>query len=329
MTQHTLSFALVVLNAAAGAWGQPQVAHQNGAPAEVINDSTLSDRARFLFSNDRWHNEPRYGASGFLNGLRGFEHFYNPVGNPLYFESPLIQTSARLLFLHHRFDDNSQLGGGDLTVVAAQVRLALTERLAFIATKDGYSFLDADALPEEEGWNDIAFGLKWAFYVDRENDLILTAGARVMVSAGDDDVLQSGVTELSPFLSIAKGFDKLHLMASVTDRVPTNRDNGNNVLQWDIHLDYEILDGIAPMIEIHGLHYLTDGDRTPLSVGGADYANLGSTDVAGTSVIWAGIGARFKLSPHASLGFTYEYPLTDPEDDIFGDRVTVDFELTW
>ncbi len=298
------------------------------APADSVR-AHMSDRATFLFSDERIHDDPLILTEGFLNGLRGFEHFYNPVGNPLYFESPLIQTQARLLFLHHTFPNGSVLAGGDLNIYAAQLRVAITDRLAFIATKDGYSVLDADALPENGGENDLAAGLKYALIVDKPADFILTVGFRWMFDNGGDDILQSGVNEASPFISMAKGFDKLHLMASITDRIPTDSDDGNNVLQWDLHVDYEVFKGIAPIFEVHGLHYLTDGERTPLSVGGLDYANLGSTDVAGSSVIWGGIGARFKFSPHASLGVTYEFPFTDPDDDIFDDRVTVDFEITW
>jgi hypothetical protein len=321
---------LCIAGSAVARQAEPAKSAEPGATTEAApSNSTVSDRATFMFGKERMHEDGAIGSNGFLDGLRGFEHFYNPVGNPLYFETPLIQTSARLLYLYHQFDDDSQLQGGDLTVLAVQARVALTERLAFIATKDGYSFLEAGALPEEEGWNDVALGMKWAFFVDREADFVLTGGARVMLPVGDRDVLQNDVTEISPFLTMAKGFGKLHLMANITDRIPTNDDAGNNVLQWDAHVDYELFDGFAPIFEVHGLHYLSDGTRTPLSVGGGDYTNLGSTDVDGSYVIWGGFGARFKFSPHASLGFTYEIPFTDPEDDIFGDRITVDFELTW
>jgi hypothetical protein len=77
------------------------------------------------------------------------------------------------------------------------------------------------------------------------------------------------------------------------------------------------------------VHYLSDGERLPLSVGGLDYTNLGSADVSGSSVVWAGAGARWKLSPHASVGAVYEFALTDADDDIMDTRVTVDFQLVW
>lgn len=305
-------------------------AHQPGPvtpPAAAAGEP--SSPATFVFGSEPWHEDSKILWDGFLNGLRGFEHFYNPVGNPIYFETPFNNTGVRFLYLHHDFPDDSQLRGGDLNVYAVQARIAITERLGFIATKDGYSDLNADALPSDDGWNDIAAGLKYAFYIDKPSDFIATFGGRYQMGNGDAEVLQGGVQEFSPFISAAKGWGKFHLIGDLTDRIPLDNDKGNNVFQWDVHADYEIFSGVAPMLELHGLHYLSDGDRTPLSVGGADYTNLGSTDVDGSTVIWLGAGARVKLWPNMSIGATFEYPLTNPDADIFGDRITVDLEFTW
>lgn len=304
-----------------------------GAPEAAPSVSGVSPSATFLISRDRLHDDPTLLWDGFLKGMRGFEQFYNPVGNPLYFESPFVNTSARFLYLHHSFDRNSQLGGGDLNVFALQARVALTERLAFIATKDGYSVLSANALPKAEGWNDLAFGFKYAFYADKQEDMVATIGLRYNAEIGANRILQGTVGEFSPLLSFAKGWDRFHLILGVSPRIPVDDGNGNTILQWDAHIDYEILPvslpGFAPIIEVHGLHYLDNGRATPLSVGGADYTNLGSTDVDGSTVIWGGFGARWKLTPNFSIGATYEIPFTNRRADIFGDRVTVDVEFTW
>jgi hypothetical protein len=286
-------------------------------------------RGGYLISSERIHGDPEVLWPGFLSGLRGFEHFYNPIGNPIYFEPPTNTSEIRFLYIHHNFPSGSVLQGGDLRIAALQARLALTERLSFIATKDGYSWLNADALPDEDGWNAIAAGLKYTFYADSEADLLMAAGARYMLNSGENKILQSGTGELSPFFSLAKGWEQLHLIAAATYRIPTDDDNGNQVFHWDVHLDYEVIPGLAPTAELRGLHYLTDGERRELSVGGLDYTNLGSTDVSGSTVITLGLGARAKLSPHASLGAMYELPLTNRNADIFGDRITLDFMLTW
>ncbi|MEK6703961.1 MAG: hypothetical protein AABZ53_17015 [Planctomycetota bacterium] len=297
------------------------------APATTV--LSVDPKATFLISDKRIQEDSEIFWPGFLTGLRGFEQFYNPVGNPIYFESPLNNTGVRFLYLHHNFDDNSTLRGGDLDVIAAQARVAITERLGFIATKDGHSDFHSGALPHASGWNDIAAGLKYVVYVDRDADYVATVGARYQMGNGNPKVLQGGVQELSPFVSFAKGWEKFHLIGNLTDRVPLSTDDGNNVLQWDVHADYEVCKGVAPMIELHGLHYLSNGTRTPLPIGGADYTNLGSNNVSGSTIIWLGVGGRIKLTPQISVGATYEHPLTNPKADIFGSRVTVDLELTW
>lgn len=310
-------------------------AAQSPAPAatQATTPAAPDAAAGYLLTDRRLHEDPELFWSGFLSGLRGFEGFHWPLGNPIYFEPPMNESHLRPFYLHHTFADRSQVGGGDLDVIAAQARIALTERLSFIATKDGYSFLDAGGLPEDEGWNDIAAGLKWTFYADRENQLLMAAGARYQFESGDDEVLQGNVPELSPFFSIAKGFGRFHVLAAITDRISLDGGDGNNVLQWDLHLDYDIapdvLRGFAPFFELHGLHYLDDGDRVPLSVGGADYANLGSSDVSGSTVITAGVGARWELTPHASVGIGYHHALTNVNADIFEDRFMIDFILRW
>lgn len=325
-----LGAALVLGMASGTAWSQEDAAVAS-APAPAASDALISPKATFAISGECAHRgqEIWSGNPGFLNGLRGFEHFYEPIGQPLYFESPFNTSGIRFLYLWHQFSDGSQLQGGQVNVFAAQARLALTERLGFIATKDGYSILDTGIGISEEGWNDLAAGLKYAFYVDREADMVINAGARLTLTSGESKILQNETEELSPFISIAKGWDKFHVIGSATFRLPFDDDDGNQVLHWDLHADYEVLDGFAPVVEIHGLHYLSDGNRLPLSVGGLDYANFGSSDVSGSSVIWAGVGGRVKFTPHTSMGATYEFALTDADDDIMDERITVDFQLTW
>ena len=50
--------------------------------------------AEHLLDFPKLHSDPTILWPGFLNGLRGFENFYNPVGNPLYFETPLNNTEC-------------------------------------------------------------------------------------------------------------------------------------------------------------------------------------------------------------------------------------------
>lgn len=271
---------------------------------------------------------PQTNDIGFVTGLRGFEAFHEPLGQPLYFESPFNDTGIRALYLRHNFSDNSTLQGGNVTVYALQARLALTERLGFIATKDGYSEFES-GLIQDEGWNDIAFGFKYVLLADREDAFVLTPGIRYQARNGDRGILQGRVDEFSPFVSVAKGFDNLHFIANATLRLPLDGDDGNTVGHWDLHLDYSLNPGqqavFAPLLEVHGVHYLDDG-ALALNVGGLDYTNLGSQPDA-SFVAWAGIGFRLEIVQKYELGLCYEFALTDKDEDIMKDRITFDFHV--
>jgi hypothetical protein len=334
------AFALLALVAAAGTAAATDVSLGSTAltlspmasVAQAAPAAPARAKAPSLFGGERWHNDPEVLWPGFLTGMTGFEQFHEPVSSPIYFESALVNTSLRLIFLHHEFPQ-ATLGGGEVNIVAAQIRLALTDRLAFIATKDGYSWFNAGILPEDSGWNDLAFGLKYALIADAANAFALTVGFRYEAANGNSSILQRGAQEWSPFISVAKGFGDLHLMGNFTVRLPESTNKGNTIVQWGLHADYdilpEVLPGFAPVIELNGVHYTSNGNRLPLSVGGQDYNNFGSSDVAGTGVVWAAAGARWRLSPHLSLGATFEYPLSGGFSDIMRNRTTVDFIFTW
>ncbi|MBM4062012.1 MAG: hypothetical protein FJ265_13085 [Planctomycetes bacterium] len=271
--------------------------------------------------------EDSFFGKGFITGLQGWEKFHEPVGQPIYFESPFNDTGLRALYLKHDFSDQSALAGGDVTIYALQARLALTERLALIAVKDGYSELQFGTY-EDEGWNDLAAGLKYVWIADKENDFVLTPGIRYMAENGHRGILQGGVDEFSPFVSFAKGLgEDLHLIGNVTLRVPLDGDEGNTVGHWDLHVDYDVNPQsdcvVAPVAEVHGVHYLDDGAST-LPVGGLDYANLGSQPDK-SFVAWMGIGLRAEFAKKYEFGAVYEFALTDPDDDIMDQRITIDF----
>ncbi|MBL8732741.1 MAG: hypothetical protein JNN13_10270 [Planctomycetes bacterium] len=268
--------------------------------------------------------------NGFLTGLRGFEKFHEPLGQPIYFESPFNDTGLRALYIKHNFSDDSTLAGGDVTIYALQARLAITERLAFIATKDGYSEFDSGII-QDEGWNDLAGGFKYVAIADTEKNFVVTPGIRLMAEHGHRGILQGGVGELSPFVSAAKGYDDLHVLANVTLRLPADGDDGNTVLHWDLHADYDVNPQdntvFAPLFELHAVHYLDDG-ASALNVGGLDYANLGSTP-EDSMVAWATIGARVEINKKYEIGACYEFALTDPDKDIMESRFSLDFIARW
>lgn len=270
-------------------------------------------------------SQPEFLWPGLLYGMAGFEKMVLPVSSPLYFEEPFIRTSFRFLYIYHDIPKGSTLRGGHLQTFALQIRLALTERLQFLATKDGYSMLRAKVLPHADGWNDFRIGLKYAIAYDiqPEEEWIFSGGLRWEWQNGDEDVLQGDSQELSPFLTYAHRWDKFNFMSGLSWRIPMDHNNAVHSLIWDLHFSYELWENIYPLVEFHGLHYLSNAERIPFDVEALDYGNIGSTDVAGNSVYWAGVGFRWHVTPHISAGATYEFPLMNPDRDIFEQRVTV------
>src|SRR4051812_7586275 len=151
----------------------------------------------------------------------------SPVVNPIFFESPLIQSEVRPLFAYHTFDKKFLGVDANARVYAVQLRYAVNDRLALIATKDGYMEIDlkTKAVKNQRGWNDIAAGLKYAVHKNDEQQLQITPGLTFEVPSGDDEVFQgNGSGEFNLFVSAVKGFDRLHFTMNIGARVPIDMD---------------------------------------------------------------------------------------------------------
>jgi len=274
----------------------------------------------------------RFGWKGLITGTphQELKDAARPLDSPLYFEDPYIQTSVRPLFLYHEFPEESLAGGGHLSVLAIQARIALTERLALIATEDGYTDLEAGGLPEGEGWNDLAAGLKYAIWMDPEHRGIISVGGRWMGSNGSREVFQGIEDEYSFFVTGARGFGKMNCIADLVYRLPADSDDGNEILSWNLHASYPLGFGFVPIVEYHGLVYMSDGERIAVRDGLLDYGNLGAGDVEGSDVHWATVGLRQDLKPDVSLGLGYGFTLQDSDhSDIMEDRIILDLTILY
>ena len=261
---------------------------------------------------------------GFLTGMSGYEDFISPVGMPVYFEDPFITTDLRLIYIYHDIPDDSVLRGGQIHVAAAQIRVALTERLALIATKDGYSWADSHITRAGDGWNDLAIGLKYALYSRPEDQFLVSMGMRWEWNNGSTDAWQGGDSqELSPFISLAKGWEKWHYLCTVSGRIPTDHHDGNYSLVWNMHLDYALTEQFRPILEVHGIHWLSDSDRLPIKEDYLDVGSLGSGDARGQDFYSAGLGFRWQACKNVSVGLTYEVPLEAKSDNLQEQRVTL------
>jgi hypothetical protein len=103
-----------------------------------------------------------------------FDDFISPMTNPVFFEDPRNLTEVRFIFLNHNLP--GALGGNSIQVYAAQIRVALTERLSLIATKDGFIYTQSSLPGLDSGFADVAAGLKYNLYRDPSAGRLLSGG---------------------------------------------------------------------------------------------------------------------------------------------------------
>lgn len=259
------------------------------------------------------------------------DELVTPVANPILFESPVIQSELRPLFFYHNLNDKFLIPG-DVQVYALQFRLALTEKLALIATKDGWVELNPKAGGNVDGWADIGAGLKYNLIDDADNQFLLTPGFTFTFPTGDDEVFQGsdhGDGQFDFFVSAAKGFDKFQLMGNAGLILPIDSDKDSTLLHYSIQLAHNSCSWFKPFVVLNGYTGLRNG-KTPglggLTSEGYDVINFGAGDVKGETMLVLGAGFRTALGRAVDLGFAYEKDITT-DDGIFDDRFTVD--LIW
>jgi len=253
----------------------------------------------------------------------------SPVVNPIFFESPLIESEVRPLFAYHRLDRGLLGVDADVRVYAVQLRYALTPRLAIIATKDGYMEIAPQAAGAKtlRGWNDIAAGLKYSIYQNEEQQVQITPGLTFELPSGNTEVFQgNGDGEFNVFVSAIKGFNNLHFTGNLGFRIPIDGDEETANVRYAIMVDYYTCQWFIPFATINAMTTLTEGTAVPFKSEGFDVINFGASNARGeTQAAW-GVGFRSRLHKRLDLGFAFEQGFT-PSDDIFNDRFTVD--LIW
>ena len=249
---------------------------------------------------------------------RSLEHrFVHPVTVPYFHEDSFITSDVRAWYAYHNFPKNSPIAGGDASVYAVQLRLAITNQIQLVAYKDGYTEFDS-GLVDDGGWNDVAAGIKWNFLQDWHNQFHMAAGIGYEFSVGDDQVLQDN-EELRLWLSINKGFDRLHLGGTINFFFAPDKSDGlgnSDHLIWNLHLDYYVCEWFSPVLELSGFHVMDEGTEV-LPFSGVDVTNLGG----GADVVTIGLGAEFRPASNIAIRAAYEMPLTRKED-LYGYRWT-------
>jgi hypothetical protein len=254
-------------------------------------------------------------------------HAIAPVANPIIFESPLIQNEVRPVFLWHRTDAGFLGVPADVRVYALQLRYAVNDRLAIIATKDGYIELEPKGGKTVSGWGDLAAGVKYAIYKDDAQQAVITPGVRVTLPTGSHHVFQGyGSGEFEGFVSATKGWDDLHVTGNIGVIGPVDSDKSTASVHYGAMVDYYTCPYFIPFVSANAFTTISDAKKLPFNSEGFDLINFGSSNASGKTQAVLGGGFSFRLRENLDLGFAYEFGIVGTAD-IYKDRFTVD--LIW
>lgn len=255
------------------------------------------------------------------------DHTIAPVTNPIYFEDAVIRNEIRPIYLHHNIDNGFVTQGGSVDVWALQARFALTDRLALIATKDGYISLDPGAGESQTGWADVALGLKYAVIDDRANSFLLTPGFTFEIPLGNRDVFQgNGDGQFDVFVSTQKGFGDLHISANAGFLLPLDGGEESTSFHYSVMVDYYLHQYFIPFVSLNGFTVVDGGSTLPIDSEGFDLINFGSSKADGVNQMALGFGFRSRLMKNLDLGVAWEMGIGSPKG-LYEDRLTVDFCL--
>jgi len=271
-----------------------------------------------------------FGENGF-DGAR----YVAPITQFTLNETPFITTEVKPIYLYHNIPGGFVTTGGTVNAGAIQARLAITERLGFIATTDGYADIDFDAgLPDTDGFLNLAAGLKYALIHDPAAGQAVTVGLRYEAPVGNIDtagidLTGGGAGYLDGFVTGAKFIGGWQIQGSGGFKWGIDDENWS-FFHLHGHLDYEIYPGVFPLIEANAILPVEGGDRLPgASLTGADVFDLGASDP--DPIFTLAIGTRVNPTDNISLGAAVEGNVLDLNDDnassVYGWRITTDITV--
>ena len=107
-----------------------------------------------------------------------FDRFISPLSNPFYFEDPRSITEIRGMFLNNALP--VRMGGGDVDVWAAQIRVRVAERWSLIAPRIGFMKINQGSEDDEEGPREgfmaAPIGFKYNLVRDVDRQLLISLG---------------------------------------------------------------------------------------------------------------------------------------------------------
>lgn len=263
-------------------------------------------------------------------GEAGFTHYVAPISNPIFSETPYITTEIRPIWIHQDISNHFVTGGGNIDVIAAQIRVALTDRLGFIATKDGWADVDFDSvLQDENGAVNLAFGMKYAVIAQPETNSLLTVALRYEAPSGH--IRSSGIRLqgqgdglIDLLVTGARTFGSVGLQGNLGAQMALDNDTDASFLHYSIHADYDVANRFFPVLEMNGYTPINEGNRTSVGANGMDLVNLGSTDAK--TILTVAPGFRVRIVDNVDFGTSFEIPMTKAED-LMNWRFTTDLVI--
>lgn len=251
-----------------------------------------------------------------------FSGFISPMTNPVHFEDPRTLTEARFIFLQQNVP--AAVGGGDVRLFGLQIRGALTDRLSFVAAKNGF-FTSSNTLIDD-GWADRSVGLKYNLYRNSERQRLLSTGLAYEFPSGTGRTLQgNGDGVFHAYLTGGTQFrDCWHWISASGFRLPANTGEESQVWYWSNHVDRYLGKGWYGLFEVNWYHWMRSGHNGINGVEGIDLWNFGSTGVAGLDLVTLAPGLKWKPTDLSEVGIAWEFPV-GPRKFILQNRLTVDF----
>ena len=278
----------------------------------------------------------------------GFAQARRPISNPTLFDLALPTTNIHPLFLYHSLPNNinTTLGklplGGDVELYALQFEIALNDRLSIVATKDGYVDINPEnTASSQSGFANLGLGMKYAFILDPVSKTAVSGSATLEVPTGNSDVLQGeGDGLLNLIVSGLKLVDNWQFAAGAGVQIPFS-DVQSCEMWMSGHVSYEVCKYFIPLVELNWFHVLESGNGSgnyPSQVGGGvpaviefeggDLFNVGAANSHDNrDFVSTAVGFRSRLTESVDAGVAFEIPLTNDEDSLMKNRLTVD--LVW
>lgn len=300
--------------------------HAAALAALIMGATAIQAPAQSLFGYDL--------KGSFGDG--GFDRYVPPMTFFVLNETPFITTEVKPVYAYHDIPNNFVTEGGGIHAGAVQGRLALGDRFGIIATTDGYADVNFKAaLPDTDGFLDLAAGAKYAVYSNPTDGEIITIGARYTAPIGNIDTAGIGLTGegsgfLNGFVTGAKLFDGgTQIQGSMGIQAALSSDNWS-YFHAHGHVDHEVLPGLFPLAEFNLITPIDGGDRIPgAKLTGADIVDLGASDPVTIFTIAGGV--RYRAHENVILGTAIEGNLLDiggnSADSVFGWRITTDLTI--